>query len=87
MDQQAMNAFVDRVLADADRAFGATADGALLDRYARVASLDLWAHATPGVTVSVAQAALRELRHARAQRSVGMRSLNHRSHRDREISS
>ncbi len=68
MDQQAMSAFAVRVLTDAERVFGPAADGALLDRFAREAAIELWATATTPVTVSVAEAALRAFRLARERR-------------------
>ena len=65
MDQQAMTAFVNRVLADAERTFGPRADAVIVDRFAREAAIDFWANATTPVTVSAVASALRALRQAR----------------------
>ena len=84
MDQQAMSGFVDRVLADADRAFGSVADEALLDRYARETVIELWASARSAITVSGAESVLRELRAVRARMLGGERRMTTFS-RNREI--
>ena len=63
MNPHEISTFVDRVLADAERAFGPGADRAQLHRYAVEAVQDLWL-ARPRVTVFEAGLALRQIREA-----------------------
>jgi hypothetical protein len=61
MDQVQMETYVDQVVNDAERTFGAEADPALLESYAREAVLDLWL-TRARVTVYVAELALSQVR-------------------------
>ena len=63
-----MSMFVDRVLAESERAFGPRIDPAVLERYAREAVLDVWLR-DPNLTVSAAEHLLRRLRTAIARRT------------------
>ena len=68
MDELAMARFVNRVLVDAEQAFGRDADRRLVTRYAGEAVLNLWL-ADPTVTTRDTKRALARLRHQIERRS------------------
>lgn len=68
MDQREMESYVTQVVDAAERTFGAEADPALLESYAREAVLDLWL-TRARVTVYVAELALSQVRDEIARRS------------------
>jgi hypothetical protein len=70
MDHPEMETYVAQVVDTAERTFGADADAALLESYAREAVLDLWL-TKARVTVYVAELALNQVREEIERRSEG----------------
>jgi hypothetical protein len=68
MDERDMETYVAQVVDSAERTFGAEADPALLESYAREAVLDLWL-TKARVTVYVAELALNQVREEIARRA------------------
>jgi hypothetical protein len=74
MDELGMTAFVDRAVANAERAFGHAAPPTVLEQYAREAALDLWmVHS--GATVALADLVGRRIRAALTPRPLREEAL------------
>ena len=78
MDRNELTAFVDRVLANAEREFGPDAPTALLECYAREAALELWLTRSR-VSVYGAELALREVRAEIGRRSSAVAGSTRRA--------
>jgi hypothetical protein len=76
MTQAEQTTFVAKVVDDAERMFGAFRDPALLEAYAREATLDLWLTET-GLTVAAARQVLHQVRDEVTRRGTAPAGIAH----------